>query len=132
MTDIIVVGLLLIIILILISVFAPEILFYGVFAFCIIGLVVCIVVLGAQFVHDPVGFLYNGLVVNNPIIVFTNSIMSAMPPVGGTPMPTIPTGSPLAYIMIAWEGGLVATGCYLLYKLFGPRSGKREEKNNDW
>ena len=59
MTDLLVVGLLLIIIFILLSVYAPEIIIYGLLALCIIGLVICIVVLGAQFIHDPIGFLYN-------------------------------------------------------------------------
>ena len=78
MTDLLIVGLLLVIILILISAFAPEILIYGSFAFCIIGLIICIVILGAQFVHDPIGFLYN-LIVNNPITMFTDNVLDAIP-----------------------------------------------------
>ena len=83
-TDLLIVGLLLVIILILISAFAPEILIYGSFAFCIIGLIICIVILGAQFVHDPIGFLYSGLVTNNPTVVFTNNIMNTLPMINGT------------------------------------------------
>jgi hypothetical protein len=76
MTDLLIVGLLLIIILILITVYAPEILLYGILAVCIVGLIVCIVVLGAQFIHDPVGFLYSGLVTNNPLFVFQQNMMN--------------------------------------------------------
>jgi hypothetical protein len=83
MTDLIVVGLLLLIIFILISVYAPELIIYGLFAFCIIGLIICIVVLGVQFVHDPIGFLY-GFVVNNPITMFTNNMLDVMPDVNDT------------------------------------------------
>jgi hypothetical protein len=74
MTDILVVGLLLVIIFILISVYAPEVLIYGLVAFCCIGLIICIVVLGAQFIHDPIGFLYGLLITNNPIVAFGNNM----------------------------------------------------------
>lgn len=83
MTDILVVGLLLIIIFILISIYAPEISIYSVLVFCIIGLIICIVVLGAQFIHDPIGFLYN-LVFNNPITMFTDNVLDAMPDINDT------------------------------------------------
>ena len=75
MTDLLIVGLLLVIILILISAFAPEILIYGSFAFCIIGLIICIVILGAQFIHDPIGFLY-GLAVNNPLMALSQNMVN--------------------------------------------------------
>jgi hypothetical protein len=79
MTDILIVGLLLVIIFILILVYAPEITIYSFFIFCIIGLIICIIVLGAQFIHDPVVFLYN-LIFNNPISVFTDTILESMTP----------------------------------------------------
>jgi len=71
--DIVVVGLLLIIILILISVFAPEVLIYGLIVFCCVGLVIITIHFGAQFIHDPIGFLDN-LIINNPIVVFVNTM----------------------------------------------------------
>jgi hypothetical protein len=127
--DIVVVGLLLIIILILISVFAPEVFIYGLLAFSVIGLVICVAIMGAQFVHDPVGFLYSVLVTNNPIIVFTNNIMSVMPTVGEAP--TIEPGSPWVFVMIAYEVGVVLTICYVAYRIFVPDLGRRGDDTND-
>jgi hypothetical protein len=83
MIDILIVGLLYIIIFILILVYAPEIIIYVLLTFCIIGLIICIVVLGAQFIHDPIGFLYN-LVFNNPITMFTDNVLDAMPDINYT------------------------------------------------
>jgi hypothetical protein len=129
--DIIVVGLLLIIILILISVYAPEVLIYGLLAFCIIGLIICIVILGAQFIHDPIGFVYSLFITNNPLLVFTNSIMSAMPTMVGLPTSTTPTiepGSSMSFAIIAFEVGIILlTICYVVYRMFVPRSSRREK-----
>jgi energy-coupling factor transporter transmembrane protein EcfT len=134
MTDIIIVGLLLIIILILISVFAPEVFIYGLLAFSVIGLVICVAIMGAQFVHDPIGFLYSGLVTNNPLIIFMNSFMSSMPTFGGLPTsatPVIEPGSPMSFAIIAYEVGVVITICYVGYRMFVPSSGKRRDDVND-
>jgi len=135
MTDIIVVGLLLIIILILISVFAPEVFIYGLLAFSVIGLVICVAIMGAQFIHDPIGFLYSGLVTNNPLIMFMNSFMSAMPTtMGGLPIsdtPVIEPGSPMSFVIIAYEVGVVIAICYVAYRMFVPSSGRSRDDVND-
>jgi len=87
MTDLLVVGLLLVIIFILLSVYAPEVILYVLLAFCIIGFVICVVVLGAQFIHDPIGFLYN-MIVNNPLSVFqSNMVNESMKMVNQTIVP---------------------------------------------
>jgi len=78
MADILIVGLLLIIILMITAVHAPEVLFYLVFGICIITLIVCVVVGAIMFVHDPWGFV-SSLLLHNPISEFSNAVISATP-----------------------------------------------------
>lgn len=82
MADIIIIGLLLTIILILITVLAPEVLIYGVAAFCVIFLAIAAIFGITLFVNDPIGSLL-GMVDNNPImglVALQNTMLNSMSP----------------------------------------------------
>jgi hypothetical protein len=78
MTDIIVVGLLLIIIFLILAATSPEILIYGMFGICIIGLVIMIIVGLIMFAQDPLGFIWS-LIIHNPLSEFTKTVVDATP-----------------------------------------------------
>lgn len=86
MTDMIVVGLLLIIIFLILAAASPEILIYGAFGICILGLVIIIVIGLVMFAQDPWGFVYS-LIVHNPLTEFENSIINAAPILHGNVSP---------------------------------------------
>ena len=73
MTDILVVGLLLVIVLILVSSYCFEVLVYIVTGICIIVLVILMVMFVTAFIHDPVGTL------SAIATGFIKEIMDAMP-----------------------------------------------------
>ncbi len=93
---------------------------------------VLIIVAGAQFIHDPVGFIYNLVVTNNPVIVFTDNILSAMPTFGSdVPTPSIAKDRLLVYGIITWEIFIVSLLCYGGYKMFFGNRGKRKDDNGN-
>jgi hypothetical protein len=78
MTDMIIVGLLLIIIFLILAATSPEVLMYGMFGICILGLIIMIIVGLIMFVQDPLGFIWS-LVAHNPVTEFGNTIINATP-----------------------------------------------------
>ena len=126
MTDLLVVGLLLLIIFILVAVYAPEIIIYGGIALCVTVLIICVAVLGVQFIHDPIGFLYSGLVTNNPVVSFENSIISAIP----TPTEIKPSG-PVTIFVVIWEIAALMISIYIVYEIFiSPYRSRRDSEEN--
>lgn len=72
MADILLVGLLLVIIFLLITMVAPEILIYGTFAFCVIFLIVTTIVIFNAVMTDPVGSFWFAID-NNPMLLMFNA-----------------------------------------------------------
>jgi hypothetical protein len=76
MTDWLVVSLLLIIIGILISVYAPEVAFWMMLIILVIIMVIAVILLAIQFINGPIGCI-SSLFYNNPISVLTTELLNS-------------------------------------------------------
>lgn len=122
MTDIIIIGLLLVIIFMMISAIAPEIFIYGSLFLCIIFFIITAVLGINSVINDPVGSLW-WAVDHNPVISMATLQIDMLNSMSYPNIPPIDPKEWRVFSIVTYIIGIVAFCCigYKFLFLFGGR-----------
>ena len=124
MTDIIIVGLLLVIIFILISALALECFIYGGLILCLSFLIIAAIISFNSLINDPIGSFW-WAVDNNPVISMVTLQTDIFNDISTVQMPPIDPKEWRVYSILTYIFGIVVVG-WVGYKFLFPFCGRRK------